>query len=254
MSAHTDVIRETIRALTNDIARIIALAQDRNRTLDRLQRLGTWANFGAEELRQLAGNIPDVGVGENSVIGDYVDPDDKFIDMLDEYAWTIQTPIVAQLSGVAESADHGEPQEERLRGAHRDCIEPLRLIADACRELRSAIISHDLDAEPAPSEWFEPLSNLPDIRHGPLPLVQAWRFSRRFQEDYKKLRNNVWVAVRAKLYGLGGKPDSVKHVPESGKPIYAVDVTRDAKVSILVKSCTAVLRRVDCPEDVDRAP
>ena len=135
MSADADMVREHIDRLLHWINEIVEYLERNPQSII----VPITYNFLVPELQNMCGML---AVRGSTVVeqGDYIDPDDERIEKLKR----------------AYEAIGVSPQN----------IVPMTAFARVCKELRAAIILHDLATEPRPQELFDCSAKLIVALHG----------------------------------------------------------------------------------------
>jgi hypothetical protein len=90
--------------------------------------------------------------------GSYVDPEDVAINAIETGYRGIEErlpKLLAKKSAIDVDQDLNDDQREFLHTAYDRCIGTLAGLVEAAKNLRAAVISHDLAAEPRPSQYFD---------------------------------------------------------------------------------------------------
>lgn len=92
------------------------------------------------------------------VVGEYLDPDDEAINGIEQGYHVLEEHLPGLLlkkAAIDADAALDAEHKEALHVAYDRCIAAFAALIEACKDLRGAVISHDLDAEPRPSEAFD---------------------------------------------------------------------------------------------------
>lgn len=112
----------------------------------------------AEALTTSATSLAENIRAEEVVVARYLDPDDEAIDSIEDGYRALEDRLPQLLLGKssmdADTRLAGE-HSEFLHVAYDRCIAALAALIEASKDLRAAVISHDLAAEPRPSEAFD---------------------------------------------------------------------------------------------------
>ena len=88
----------------------------------------------------------------------YIDPDDAAINKIETGYRAIEEQLPGLLvkkSAIDQDGRLDGEQCELLHIAYERCIAALAGLVEASKDLRAAVITYDLSAEPAPSETFD---------------------------------------------------------------------------------------------------
>jgi hypothetical protein len=102
------------------------------------------------------------------VIERFLDPDDLVINGLESGYKILEERLPALLTNKASidtNAKLNDGQRELLHSAYATVVDSVATLIEACKDLRAAIISHDLASEKAPTQFYESPGELIDSLH-----------------------------------------------------------------------------------------
>ncbi|MGH8319945.1 MAG: hypothetical protein ACREUL_18570 [Steroidobacteraceae bacterium] len=150
------VLREKLAALAPSVegASLYVLGEI-DRTVDGLQAIERFLESFAAIVRLHAERIHNASITPS----EYLDPDDKYIDQLETSCRGVEEMLPKMRLVTSSSVDQDQrydgEQKELLRLALDRWINSVEMFLEATKDLRGAIIRHDLAAEPPPSETFD---------------------------------------------------------------------------------------------------
>jgi hypothetical protein len=123
-------------------------------TIDSLQAEERFAEAMAGAARRLEGEIRAAAV----VTGCYLDSDDAAINQIEAGYRALEEylpGLLVKKAAIDEDAQLDGDQCELLHTAYDRCTAALAALVEASKDLRAAVIGHDLAAEPPPAEVFD---------------------------------------------------------------------------------------------------
>ncbi len=102
------------------------------------------------------------------VTGAYLDPDDAAINKIEAGYRAIEEylpRLLLKKSSVDQDGRLEADQCDLLHTAYDRCISSLAALIESCKDLRAAVITYDLAAEPTPSESFDSAESLIESLH-----------------------------------------------------------------------------------------
>jgi hypothetical protein len=124
------------------------------RTLDSLHSEEEIAHAVAAKAVELTKRIK----GAPVFSGHYLDPNDESIDFFETGYKALEERLPALLtkkSAIDHDRQLGEDHCETLRNSYDRAIDAVASLIEALKDLRAAIITYDLAAEPKPSEQYD---------------------------------------------------------------------------------------------------
>jgi hypothetical protein len=100
--------------------------------------------------------------------GVYIDPEDTAINGIESAYRALEEHLpkmIAKKASIDNDRDLNTDQSELLHIAYERCIETLAMLIEAMKNLRAAVISHDLAAEGRPTQYFDSPKELVDSLH-----------------------------------------------------------------------------------------
>ena len=129
------------------------------RTVDSLHSKEDIAHAVAAKAVELTERIK----GASVLPGQYLDPEDEAIDFFETGYKALEERLPALLtrkSAIDHDSKLGEDHCEMLRNSYDRAIDAVASLIEALKDVRAAIITHDLAAEPKPSEQYESAADL----------------------------------------------------------------------------------------------
>lgn len=152
---HSAALRERLAALAPSVKGSSLYAiRSLSVTLDGLQAMERFFESFAAVLFRIAQETRAVAVAPE----DYLDATCVLVDTLEESYRMLdeKPPSVEEMNALIEQdGQYSREQKELLRLAWDRGINSMLMLSEACKDLRAAVISHDLAAEPPPSETFD---------------------------------------------------------------------------------------------------
>lgn len=160
-------LRETLAAFGSSVeGSSLYLLRALERTVDSLQVNENFAVSVAGVAEKMTRDIQNSEVVPCS----YVDPDDSAINGLEAAYRALEERLpkmLAQKSSIDADSNLSHEQCELLHTAYERCIERLAGLIESMKNLRAAVIAHDLAAEPRPSQYFDSPKELVDSLQTP---------------------------------------------------------------------------------------
>ena len=156
MNAATSVrLREKLAALAPSLeGSSLYVLRTIDRAVDAMQAAERYIQAFAGILQLQAKEIRDAPV----VVGECIDPGDALVDKL-EISYQLFEDTLPKLllikSRIEKDRTVAEDQRELVILGYDRTLEAMAAYVEAAKDLRAAVISHDLAAEPAPLETFD---------------------------------------------------------------------------------------------------
>jgi hypothetical protein len=135
-----------------------------NQTVDSLQTEERLAAAVAEVAEKMTIDIQKSDI----VLGSYVDPEDIAINGIEAGYRALEERLPSMLtwqSSIDRDASLNPDQCDLLHTAYDRCIGTIARLIEATKNLRAAVISHDLAAEPRPTQYFDSPKDLISSLH-----------------------------------------------------------------------------------------
>lgn len=223
MSANADTLRNAIGTLIPQAGSAVEFLEARLQSGHWMQQTERLVNGAIAGLARAATEAREATV----VTDTYIDAEDNFVDKLHAHC-TALWDLAARLLRSGSAADWGEYVDS---------------LSGSCKDLRAAIISHDLKAEPGPAGRFDSLDAL---------------VYKRFLKDCDKLDKLFRDRTHGELSRLiDTSPlplDRLEVLERYPQTIHGIAVMQTLKVSFSVVTGVLVFRRVDSFDGIRRAP